>query len=139
METTNTNPENQISEDQEQKEDDKKDKTLLIKKEIDYEDELKDDGFLKKMQEIVKSQRLYMDSRQETIKKKIEEYQILKRDYYEQNKEKRLEYDREYRERKKEQLKTYRQKYYEKQKEKKLEEEKNGNHYFYLVYNFYIL
>ena len=32
---------------------------------------------LKKMQEIVKSQRLYMDSRQETIKKKIEEYQIL--------------------------------------------------------------
>jgi predicted DNA-binding protein len=25
-----------------------------IKKEIDYEDELKDDGFLKKMQEIVK-------------------------------------------------------------------------------------
>ena len=98
-----------------------------IKKEIDYEDELKDDGFLKKMQEIVKSQRLYMDSMQETIKKKIEEYQILKRDYYEQNKEKRLEYDREYRERKKEQLKAYRQKYYEKQKEKKLEEEKNGN------------
>ena len=47
--------------------------------------------------------------------------------YYEQNKEKRLEYDREYRERKKEQLKAYRQKYYEKQKEKKLEEEKNGN------------
>jgi hypothetical protein len=118
-----------------------------IKKEIDYNvlsenynkvdfdnfdfntniDNLKDDGFLKKMQEIVKSQRLYMDSRQETIKKKIEEYQILKRDYYEQNKEKRLEYDREYRERKKEQLKAYRQKYYEKQKEKKLEEEKNGN------------
>lgn len=32
METTNTNPENQISENQEQKEDDKKDKTLLIKK-----------------------------------------------------------------------------------------------------------
>lgn len=32
METTNTNPENQISENQEQKEDDKKDKTLLIKR-----------------------------------------------------------------------------------------------------------
>ena len=32
MEATNTNPENQISENQEQKEDDKKDKTLLIKK-----------------------------------------------------------------------------------------------------------
>ena len=32
METTNTNPENQISENQEQKENDKKDKTLLIKK-----------------------------------------------------------------------------------------------------------
>ena len=79
------------------------------------------------MQEIVKSQRLYMDSRQETIKKKIEEYQILTSDYYEQTKEKRLEYDREYRERKKEQLKAYRQKYYEKQKEKKLEEEINGN------------
>ena len=55
------------------------------------------------------------------------DYQISKRDYYEQNKEKRLEYDKEYRERKKEQLKEYRQKYYAKQKEKKLEEEKNGN------------
>ena len=98
-----------------------------IKKEIDYEDELKDDGFLKKMQEIVKSQRLYMDSRQETIKKKIEECQILKRDYYKKNKEKKIKNDRENRERKKEQLKAYRQKYYEKQKEKKLEEEKNGN------------
>lgn len=32
METANTNPENQISENQEQKEDDKKDKTLLIKR-----------------------------------------------------------------------------------------------------------
>lgn len=32
METTNPNPENQISENQEQKEDDKKDKTLLIKR-----------------------------------------------------------------------------------------------------------
>ena len=32
METTNTNPENQISENQEKKEDDKKDKTLLIKR-----------------------------------------------------------------------------------------------------------
>lgn len=32
METTNTNPENRISENQEQKEDDKKDKTLLIKR-----------------------------------------------------------------------------------------------------------
>lgn len=32
METTNTNPENQISENQEQKEDHKKDKTLLIKR-----------------------------------------------------------------------------------------------------------
>ncbi len=98
-----------------------------IKKEIDYEDELKDDGFLKKMKDIVKSQRLNMDSRQETNKKKIEEYQILKREYYEKNKEKQLKYDREYREKKKEQLKAYRQKYYEKQKEKKLEEEKNGN------------
>lgn len=32
METSNTNPENQVSENQEQKEDDKKDKTLLIKR-----------------------------------------------------------------------------------------------------------
>ncbi|AXK49492.1 hypothetical protein CRU87_06125 [Aliarcobacter trophiarum LMG 25534] len=98
-----------------------------LKKEIDYENELKDDGFLQKMKEIVKSQKLYMDSRQETIKKKIEEYKTSKKDYYEQNKEKRLEYDKEYRERKKEQLKEYRQRYYEKQKEKKLEEVKNGN------------
>lgn len=98
-----------------------------LKKEIDYENELKDDGFLQKIKEIVKSQKLYMDSRQEIIKKKMLDYQISKRDYYEQNKEKRLEYDKEYRERKKEQLKEYRQKYYAKQKEKKLEEEKNGN------------
>ena len=101
-----------------------------LKKEIDYEEELRDDGFLQKMKDIVKSQKLYMDSREDAIKMKIKEYQSSKRDYYEQNKEKRLEYDKEYRERKKEQLKEYRQKYYEKQKEKKIEEEKYGNNQY---------
>lgn len=96
-----------------------------LKKEIDYENELKEDGFLQKMKDIVRSQKLHMDGRQETIKKKMQEYKISKREYYEQNKEKRLEYDKEYRERKKEELKEYRRQYYEKMKEEK--EKKNAN------------
>lgn len=94
-----------------------------IKKEIDYEDELKDDGFLLKMKSIAKSQKEYIFSRESIIKNKIKEYQEKKREYYEQNKEKRLEYDKEYRERKKEELKEYRRKYYEKIKESKFKED----------------
>ncbi|WP_066354955.1 hypothetical protein [Aliarcobacter skirrowii] len=94
-----------------------------LNKEIDYEDELKDDGFLLKMKSIAKSQKEYMFSRESIIKNKIKEYQEKKREYYEQNKEKRLEYDKEYRERKKEELKEYRRKYYEKIKESKFKED----------------
>lgn len=97
-----------------------------LKKEIDYDEELKDEFFLEKIKEIAKSQKLYMDSRQDSIKAKLKEYQELKKEYYEQNREKRLEYNKEYREKKKEELKEYRQKYYEKLKEKKLKEENNG-------------
>ena len=43
-----------------------------------------------------------------------------KKEYYEQNKEKRLEYDKEYRERKKEELKKYRKEYYKRLKEKQI-------------------
>ena len=93
-----------------------------LNKEIDYEDELKDDGFLLKMKSIAKSQKEYIFSRESIIKNKIKEYQEKKREYYEQNKEKRLEYDKEYRERKKEELKEYRRKYYEKIKESKFKE-----------------
>ncbi|WP_418179703.1 hypothetical protein ACNSOO_04035 [Aliarcobacter lanthieri] len=97
-----------------------------LKKEIDYEDELKDENFLAKIKEIVKNQKLHMDSRQESIKAKIKAYRELKKEYYEQNREKRLEYDKEYREKKKEELREYRQKYYEKLKEKKLKEKQDG-------------
>ncbi|MDX4065876.1 hypothetical protein Q6A91_07565 [Aliarcobacter skirrowii] len=94
-----------------------------LNKEIDYEDELKDNGFLLKMKSIAKSQKEYIFSRESIIKNKIKEYQEKKREYYEQNKEKRLEYDKEYRERKKEELKEYRRKYYEKIKESKFKED----------------
>ncbi|MDX4059621.1 hypothetical protein Q6A89_03740 [Aliarcobacter skirrowii] len=94
-----------------------------LNKEIDYEDELKDDGFLLKMKSIAKSQKEYIFSRESIIKNKIKEYREKKREYYEQNKEKRLEYDKEYRERKKEELKEYRRKYYEKIKESKFKED----------------
>lgn len=97
-----------------------------LKKEIDYDEELKDEFFLEKIKEIAKNQKLYIDSRQESIKAKLKEYRELKKEYYEQNREKRLEYNKEYREKKKEELREYRQKYYEKLKEKKLKEENNG-------------
>lgn len=93
-----------------------------LNKEIDYDDELKDENFLEKIKSIAKSQKQYMDSRQDIIKNKIKEYQEKKREYYEQNREKRLEYDKEYRERKKDELKKYREKYYEKMKETKQKE-----------------
>ncbi|OCL82923.1 hypothetical protein [Arcobacter porcinus] len=94
-----------------------------LSKEIDYDDELKEEIFLEKIKSIVKSQKEYIDNRQDIIKNKIKEYQEKKKDYYEKNKEKRLDYDKEYRERKKEELKEYRRKYYEKMKESKEKEE----------------
>ena len=51
-----------------------------LNKEIDYEDELKDDGFLLKMKSIAKSQKEYIFSRESIIKNKIKEYQEKKRE-----------------------------------------------------------
>ncbi len=93
---------------------------------INYENELSDINFIAKIKEIAKAQKAHIDDRKELIKKKIAEYSDKKREYYEENKEKRLEYDKEYRERKKEELKAYRREYYKKNKEKTLiKENKN--------------
>ncbi|WP_252981508.1 hypothetical protein [Aliarcobacter butzleri] len=72
-----------------------------MKKEIDYEKELNDDNFLLKMKSIASQQKQYIDNRKESIVAKINDYKESKKAYYEQNKAKRLEYDKEYRERKK--------------------------------------
>lgn len=72
-----------------------------MKKEIDYEKELNDDNFLLKMKSIASQQKQYIDNRKESIVAKINDYRESKKAYYEQNKAKRLEYDKEYRERKK--------------------------------------
>ena len=52
------------------------------------------------------------------ILEKLKEYKNLKKEYYEQNKEKRLEYNKEYREKKRDVLREYRRNYYKKIKEK---------------------
>jgi hypothetical protein len=106
---------------------------------IDYEVELFGGNFANKLKEIAKKQMLHVQSREEIIKDKIEEYKKKKKQYYHKHKESRLEYDKEYRDKKKEQLKKYRREYYLRNKEKilaqqkanrmkkKLEKEKNGN------------
>ncbi len=83
---------------------------------IDYEVELNDNNFKDKMQQIVKSQKEYVDTRVDKIILKIEEYKLQKYNYYQNNKKKRLDYDKEYREAKKDKLKKYRKKYYERNK-----------------------
>ena len=100
-------------------------KSKFKKKVIDYEDELKDLNFISKIKEIAHNQKLYVDKRMDSIKKKLNEYKEFKKEYYNQNKEKILEYNKEYRERKKEELKQYRKDYYKKLKENenKLEKE----------------
>lgn len=90
------------------------------KKVIDYEAELNNENFFLKIKEIAHEQKIYIDNRKEAILFKLNEYKNIKKDYYEQNREKRLEYNKEYREKKKEELKEYRKEYYKKQKEKKL-------------------
>lgn len=103
-----------------------KKQTSIAKKvqSIDYEVELFGGNFADKLKEIAKKQRLHVQSREEIIKIKIEEYKNKKQQYYNQNKETRLEYDKEYRDKKKEKLKEYRKEYYKKNKEKILEQQK---------------
>lgn len=62
---------------------------------MNYQEELKDDNFSLKIKRIIKAQKNYVDNRKELIVKKIKEYKDTKKEYYEQNKEKRLEYDKE--------------------------------------------
>ncbi len=104
----------------------KKDTEKLEQKQnaIDYEVELFGGSFTQKLKEIAKKQKAHIDSREEIIKQKIQEYQDKKHQYYLKNKNERLEYDKEYREKKREKLKEYRREYYRKNKEKILAKQK---------------
>jgi hypothetical protein len=95
-----------------------------VRKVIDYEEELSDKNFAQKIKDIAKAQKAHVDDRKDLIVAKINDYRNKKREYYEENKEKRLEYDKEYREKKKEQLREYRRDYYKKNKEKILAKQK---------------
>lgn len=97
---------------------------------VNYEVELFGGDLTQKLRDIAKKQRLHMDSREKIIKQKFEEYRNKKQQYYEANKEIRLEYDKEYRDKKKEKLKEYRKEYYRKNKEKilKLQKENRLKH-----------
>jgi len=91
---------------------------------IDYDKELYSGDFNKKIKDIAKRQKLHIDDRQSQIIAKLQEYRNKKQEYYQKNRDKRLEYDKEYRERKKEELKKYRREYYLKNKEKILNKQK---------------
>jgi hypothetical protein len=94
---------------------------------IDYEKELFGgdlSSFTAKIKEIAKKQKTHIQDREEVIIAKIEEYKNKKKDYYLENKEKRLQYDKDYRIKKKENLKNYRKEYYDKNKEKILEKQR---------------
>ena len=93
---------------------------------IDYEVELFGGNFADKLKEIAKKQKLHVQSREEIIRNKIEEYKNKKQLYYNQNKETRLEYDKEYRDKQKEKLREYRKEYYRKNKEKILQQQKEN-------------
>ncbi len=93
---------------------------------IDYEVELFSGNFADKLKEIAKKQKLHVQSREEIIKNKIEEYKNKKQKYYSQNKEIRLEYDKEYRDKKKEKLREYRKEYYKKNRDKILQQQKEN-------------
>ena len=96
------------------------------KKAIDYEDELKNDNFALKIKEIAKAQKLHVDNRLALIIAKMDEYKKNKQEYYLENKDKRLEYDKQYREQKKEELKEYRRNYYQKNRSKILKRQKEN-------------
>ena len=89
-------------------------KSKIKRQEINYESEFDSKHFLAKIKEIAHKQKEYIDKRRDSIIEKIARYKETKKEYYEQNKEKRLQYDKEYREKKKEELKAYRQEYYQK-------------------------
>lgn len=93
-------------------------------KEIDYSNELNSENFAKNIKIIAQKQKAHVDDRKEQILLKIEEYKEKKQTYYQKNKEKRLEYDKIYRENKKEELKEYRKEYYKKNRNKILEKQK---------------
>jgi len=93
---------------------------------VDYEIELFGGNFAEKLRDIAKKQKQHMESRQEIIGTKIQEYRSKKKQYYVENKEYRLEYDKEYRDKKKEKLKEYRKEYYKKNKEKILLQQKQN-------------
>lgn len=93
---------------------------------IDYEIELFGGNFAEKLRDIAKKQKLHIESREEIIKKKIQEYRKKKQKYYEEHKESRLEYDKDYRDKKKEKLREYRKEYYRKNKEKILAQQKQN-------------
>ncbi len=99
---------------------------LGVRAPIDYAFELKDEGFAEKLREIAKKQKSHVDDRKEIIIAKLQEYKSQKQQYYQENKEKRLEYDKEYREVKKEELKAYRKEYYERNKEKILTKQRQN-------------
>ncbi len=93
---------------------------------IDYEEELFSGNFSQKIQEIAKKQKLHVDDRKDIIASKIREYREKKQQYYLENKEQRLEYDKTYREKKKDDLKAYRKEYYKKNKKKILAKQKES-------------
>ncbi len=93
---------------------------------INYEEELFSGNFSRKIQEIAKKQKTYVDDRKDIITAKIQEYRKKKQKYYLENKEQRLEYDKQYREKKKEDLKAYRKEYYKKNKNKILAKQKES-------------
>ncbi len=93
---------------------------------IDYEAELFSGNFSRKIQEIAKKQKTYVDDRKDIITAKIQEYREKKQQYYLEHKEQRLEYDKIYREKKKENLKAYRKEYYQKNKKKILIKQKES-------------
>ncbi len=96
---------------------------------IDYEKELFGgdlNSFTAKIKEIAKKQKTHIQDREEIILAKIEEYRNKKKDYYIENKDKRLQYDKDYRIKKKEDLKNYRKEYYDKNKNKILTKQREN-------------
>ena len=93
---------------------------------VNYEVELFGGNFALKLKEIAKKQREHIDSREDIIKQKIQEYREKKKNYYEDHKNERLEYDKEYRQKKKEALKEYRKEYYRQNRESILAKQKQN-------------
>ncbi|RYA24804.1 hypothetical protein CRU96_01370 [Malaciobacter halophilus] len=91
---------------------------------FDYESHLGGIDFNQRIKDIIRQQKQHVDDRKDRIVAKIKEYKSKKREYYIENKDKRLQYDKEYREEKKEELREYRRRYYQKNKDKILEKQR---------------